>query len=193
MSSAEQATARRSARAFAGIAERPWRNALVAGVGGALTIAVLAAAHATHVAALHAAETLPLLIPPFGASCVLVFGAPASPFARPRNVIGGHLISAAMGLGAVAAFGAGPLAIALGVGLAIAAMMLSDTVHPPAGANPIVVAVSGAGWPFLAAPILLGATVVVAMGMAYQRLRKGAGKAIGTVAKADAQPALGRK
>jgi CBS-domain-containing membrane protein len=172
-------------RARAWLAERPWRAALVAGLGGALTIGVLAA--------LHAAETLPLLIPPFGASCVLVFGAPASPFARPRNVIGGHLISAAMGLGAVAAFGAGPLAIALGVGLAIAAMMLSDTVHPPAGANPIVVAVSGAGWPFLAAPILLGATVVVAMGMAYQRLRKGAGKAIGTVAKADAQPAVGRK
>lgn len=168
MSSVDQLTETRFAqRALRFVAERPWRNALIAGLGGALTIAVLAAVHATHVAA--------LLIPPFGASCVLVFGVPASPFARPRNVIGGHLVSAAVGLGAVAVLGTGPLGVAVGVGLAIAAMMVSDTVHPPAGANPIVVAITGAGWPFLIAPILVGATVVVVMGLAYRRLIAAAG------------------
>lgn len=141
---------------------RPWRAALLAGIGGALTIGVLAAIDGTGAA--------PLLIAPFGASCVLVFGVPASPFARPRNVIGGHLVTALMGLVAISLLGPGPLGIAAGVGLAIAAMMLTDTVHPPAGANPIVVALTHAGWPFLAAPVLLGAAAIVAIGFVYNRL-----------------------
>jgi len=147
---------------FAWIASRPWRAALIAGLGGFLTISVLAT--------INASDALPLLIAPFGASCVLVFGAPASPFARSRNVIGGHLVTALMGLCAVSVLGAGPLGIAVGVGLAIAAMMLTDTVHPPAGANPIVVAFSGASWSFLAAPVLVGAATIVVIGLAYNRL-----------------------
>jgi CBS-domain-containing membrane protein len=148
--------------AVAWLAARPWTTALVAGFGGFLTIGLLAT--------INASEALPLLIAPFGASCVLVFGVPASPFARARNVIGGHLVAAFMGLAAVSLLGAGPPGIAAGVGLAIAAMMLTDTVHPPAGANPIVVALTGAGWPFLAAPVLVGAGAIVVMGLAYRRL-----------------------
>lgn len=141
---------------------RPWRAAVLAGLGGFLTIGLLAT--------LNAAETLPLLIAPFGASCVLVFGVPASPFARPRNVIGGHFVTALVGLAAVSALGPGPLGMAVGVGVAIAAMMVTDTVHPPAGANPIVVALTHAGLPFLAAPVLAGAITIVAMGLAYNRV-----------------------
>lgn len=141
---------------------RPWRGALLAGFGGFLTICVLATINAT--------ETLPLLIAPFGASCVLVFGVPASPFARPRNVIGGHLVTAVMGLVAISLLGPGPLGIATGVGLAIASMMLTDTVHPPAGANPIVVALTQAGWSFLATPVLAGAVAIVALGFVYNRI-----------------------
>ena len=154
-------------RVLTAILSRPWRNAALAGIGGALTIGLLAAANETQVAL--------LLIPPFGASCVLVFGVPASPFARPQNVIGGHVISAAMGLVAVSLFGAGPRGIGMGVGLAIASMMVSDTVHPPAGANPIVVALAAPGWSFLFAPVLLGAAFIVILGAAYNRLRSSAG------------------
>jgi CBS-domain-containing membrane protein len=141
---------------------RPWQAALLAGFGGFLTIGMLAAVTAT--------DALSLLIAPFGASCVLVFGVPASPFARPRNVIGGHLVTALVGLIAVSLFGPGPLGIAVGVGLAIAAMMVTDTVHPPAGANPIVVALSHASWSFLAAPVLLGTVAIVATGLVYNRI-----------------------
>lgn len=147
---------------LAWIAGRPWRAALLAGLGGALTIGLLAS--------ITASGAVPLLIAPFGASCVLVFGVPASPFARPRNVIGGHLVTALMGLASVSLFGPGPIGIAIGVGLAIAAMMVTDTVHPPAGANPIVVALTHAGWAFLAAPVLIGAAAIVATGVAYNRL-----------------------
>jgi CBS-domain-containing membrane protein len=62
------------------------------------------------------------------------------------------------------------LGIALGVGLAIAAMMLTDTMHPPAGANPIVVAFTHASWMFVAAPVLIGAVTIVALGAAYRLL-----------------------
>jgi len=154
---------RSTSRVAAWLAAHPWRNAMLAGIGGALAIGALASANAVAV--------LPLLIPPFGASCVLVFAVPASPFARPRNVIGGHLISAAMGLMAVTLLGTGPLGMAAGVGLAIAAMMLSDTVHPPAGANPIVVALSNPGWSFLLAPVLAGAATIVVLGLAYNHAR----------------------
>lgn len=144
------------------IAERPWRAAALAGLGGFLAIEVLATADAS--------GPVPLLIAPFGASCVLVFGVPASPFARPRNVIGGHLVTAVMGLASIAVLGPGPLGIAAGVGLAIAAMMVTDTLHPPAGANPIVVALTHAGWSFLAAPVLVGAAAIVALGLICNRL-----------------------
>lgn len=157
-------TAARSAATgpLAWIAGRPWRAAFLAGLGGFLTIGLLAT--------LNAAGPLPLLIAPFGASCVLAFGVPASPFARPRNIIGGHLVTALMGLCAVSLLGPGSLGMAVGVGLAIAAMMMTDTVHPPAGANPIVVALSHAGWSFLAAPVLLGAIAIVVAGLAYNRV-----------------------
>lgn len=151
-----------SASLLTWLLSRPWRGATLAGVGGALTIGVLATANA--------ADYLPLLIAPFGASCVLVFGAPASPFANPRNVIGDHLVTAIAGLASVSVFGYGPLGIAIGVGLAIAAMMLTDTVHPPAGANPIVVAITHAGWPFVVAPVLIGAVAIVALSAAYNSL-----------------------
>lgn len=153
-------------RTLAAIGARPWRNAALSGLGGALTIGLLSVANETHVAL--------LLIPPFGASCVLVFGIPASPLARPRNVIGGHLISAAAGLLAVGAFGPTPIGIAVGVGLAIAFMMLSDTVHPPAGANPIVVALINPGWSFLLTPVLAGTVAIVLVGKLYNRLRQSA-------------------
>jgi CBS-domain-containing membrane protein len=147
---------------LAWVKARPWRAAALAGLGGFLAIAVLATVDAS--------GNLPLLIAPFGASCVLVFGVPSSAFARPRNVVGGHFVTALMGLLSVSAFGYSVIGTAAGVGLAIAAMMITDTVHPPAGANPIVVALMHAGWDFLAAPVLVGALGIVAMGAIYHRV-----------------------
>jgi CBS-domain-containing membrane protein len=163
MSDTEEAGRVSVAARFMGWAKaRPWRTAAFAGGGGFLTIGLLAATNTT--------GALPLLIAPFGASCVLVFGAPASPLAQPRHVIGGHLLAALIGLLVAWTLGYGPLGTAAGVGLAIAAMMLTDTLHPPAGANPIVVSLIHADWSFLATPVLAGAIVIVAMGVAYHRI-----------------------
>jgi CBS-domain-containing membrane protein len=58
--------------------------------------------------------------------------------------------------------GAGPVEMGLAVGLAIALMQLTRTVHPPAGADPLVVMMSSnTGWSFLAAPVLASAVLLV--------------------------------
>lgn len=142
------------------------RAAAIAGLGGFLVIFALAELSQFSGAA--------LLIAPFGASCVLVFALPASPLAQPRNVIGGHLVSTAVGLAAFMIFGATPLAFGVGVGLAIAAMLLARTTHPPAGADPIVVILAGASWTFLVAPVLAGAVAIVLAGAVYHRAATGA-------------------
>lgn len=75
-----------------------------------------------------------------------------------------------MGFLATSLFGFGVLGIATGVGLAIAAMMMTDTVHPPAGANPIVVALLHPDLSFLIVPVLVGATAIVASARLYNAL-----------------------
>jgi CBS-domain-containing membrane protein len=142
------------------------REALIAGVGGTAAIGVLALCARLAVT--------PLIIAPFGASCVLLFTVPASPLAQPRNVIGGHVLSALVGLVVVALIGHSPVAMALGVGLAIAVMRLTGTVHPPAGADPIVIALAAAPpWWFFAVPAGLGAAILVACAILYHRLVSG--------------------
>ena len=139
-----------------------WLAFALAAVGGGACIYLLASVQGL--------SSLKLVIPPFGASCVLVFLLPDSPLAQPRNVIGGHLISTLMGLVALSLFGAGPLGQSVGVAAAILAMAITRTVHPPAGADPLVVFAAAAGWSFLVTPVLVGAIAIVALGTVYHRV-----------------------
>lgn len=104
----------------------------------------------------------PWLMAPFGASCVLAFGLPDSPLAQPRALLGGHLITSAVGLLLLAWLGDAWWSQALAVGLALAAMQRARAVHAPAGANPLVVMQAHPGVEFLLTPTLLGALVIVA-------------------------------
>lgn len=79
---------------------------------------------------------LMLLIAPFGASAVLVYGAPRSPLAQPRNLVGGHMVSALVGVLCWKLLHDFPwLAAALAVSTAIALMHATKTLHPPGGAT----------------------------------------------------------
>ncbi|WP_246754853.1 MULTISPECIES: HPP family protein [Rhizobium] len=140
---------------------RRMRPAIISGAGGFLAIYSLSQLSST--------LGVLLLVAPFGASSVLVFALPQSPLAQPKNVIGGHLISAFIGIAVFALLGAQPLSFALAVGLAIAAMQATDTLHPPAGADPIVVLATGGSWSFLAVPILAGTVLIVAAAYCYHR------------------------
>nr|WP_236617153.1 HPP family protein [Halomonas anticariensis] len=108
---------------------------------------------------------------PFGATCVLLFAAPGAPLAQPRNVIGGHLIAATVGLVMMNVFGSGIWQMAVGVGVAIALMQFFRAVHPPAGANPLVVLTAGVhDWSFLATPVLAGSVVLVAIALVINNI-----------------------
>jgi CBS-domain-containing membrane protein len=113
---------------------------------------------------------LALLMAPFGASCVIVFALPDSPLAKPRNVIGGHLISTLTGLTFLHVFGHHAWTMAAAVALSIFFMQLTKTIHPPAGADPLVVILAGAGWSFLLTPVLAGSLLLVGLSAAYRLL-----------------------
>ncbi|HEY0484165.1 MAG TPA: HPP family protein [Kofleriaceae bacterium] len=112
------------------------------------------------VALLTDALQVPLVLGSFGATCVLVFGFPKVPFSQPRNVIVGHVLSSLIGLVFLTAFGAAWWSMALALATAVAAMLVTRTVHPPAGSNPVIVMLSHPTWTFLLTPTLYGAALI---------------------------------
>lgn len=114
----------------------------------------------------------PLLIAPFGATCVLIFGAPDSPLAQPRNVVGGHCIATLISLTLLHLFGAEWWVMALAVATSIGVMQLTSTLHPPAGATPLVVIMTKASWSFFFVPVLLGALILVSCAVLFNNLAR---------------------
>jgi CBS-domain-containing membrane protein len=109
--------------------------AIVAGAaGGAVAIGAMEA--------FSAATAFPLAAIPFATSIVMVLGMPDAPPAQPRALIGGHLVSTLAGLVILKLCGPAPWAAAVAVGLAMIAMHLTGTFHPPAGIDPLVVVVN---------------------------------------------------
>jgi len=112
---------------------------------------------------------VPLVLGSFGATCVLAFGFPQSPFSQPRNIIAGHFISSLVGLTMLQCLGPSWFAVALAAGLAIAAMLWFRVVHPPAGSNPVIVFLGTMHWDFLLVPTLVGALVITLVAIFFNR------------------------
>ena len=116
------------------------------------------------------------LIGSFGASCVLVYGVIQSPLAQPRNLIGGHVISALVGVTAAKLF---PdmlwLASAVAVAFAIVGMQITKTLHPPGGATALI-AVTGSpailklGYGYVLFPVLSGAMILLIVAMVFNNM-----------------------
>lgn len=116
-------------------------------------------------------QHVPLLMAPFGASCVLLFAAPDSPLAQPRNVIVGHLLSSLVGIVFLKYIGNSPLDIGVAVGVAIVVMQLTRTLHAPAGADPILILMLGfCGWDFLLIPVLMGSMLLVTIALVINNI-----------------------
>lgn len=125
---------------------------LAGAAGGALAIATME---------LFAAwSALPLMSIPFATSIVLVMGAPEADAAQPRALVGGHVVATTTGLAVLHIAGSGPGAAGIAVGLAIVAMHLTRTFHPPAGIDPLLVVVNSLPWTFLFVPVATGATLL---------------------------------
>jgi len=110
------------------------------------------------------------LIASFGSSMVLLYGYPESPFAQPKNIFFGHLLTALIGviilnLVPLPIFITIPIAVGLGVGL----MILFNVTHPPAGGNPIIVIIGSVSLDYLINPIITGSIIVLAFGIIINR------------------------
>src|SRR5262245_10682319 len=115
-------------------------------------------------------ERVPYLLASLGGSCVILFGIPDNVMAQPRSFIGGHLVGTTVGLIFSYAFGGGIFSMACAVGAAIALMMVTNTIHSPAGADPLIVMAAHPDWSFLAAPLGLGLAILFVGAIVYHRL-----------------------
>lgn len=112
----------------------------------------------------------PLLMAPFGATSVLIFGAPDSPFAQPRNVIGGNILAALVSLTILHVLGSSPVAMGMAVSIVIGIMQLTGTVHPPSGAVALVVMMTKPNWQFLLTPTFEGSVILVLCAVVFNNL-----------------------
>ena len=120
---------------------------------------------------------IPLIVAPMGASAVLIFVVPASPLAQPWPVIGGNTISAFMGVLAAHLIADPVVAIGVGVSLAIAAMSLTRSLHPPGGAAALTAliggpAVTSAGFLFPLFPVCINSVILVALGITFHKIAR---------------------
>jgi len=111
------------------------------------------------------------LIASFGSSMVLLYGYPESPFAQPKNIFFGHLLTSIVGivflnLIPLPIYITIPFAVGIGVGL----MILLNVTHPPAGGNPIIVIMGSVSLEYLITPIILGSLIILAFGIILNRL-----------------------
>jgi CBS-domain-containing membrane protein len=116
------------------------------------------------------------LIGSFGASAVLVYGAPLADFSQPRNLIGGHAISAIVGVTVYLLMGdasilSGPMAVSV----AIVAMHLTRTLHPPGGATALIAIIGGKnihalGYEYVIFPVLAGALIMLVVALLVNNL-----------------------
>jgi len=94
------------------------------------------------------------MVASWGGSAVIIFGMPRSDMAQPRSLIGGHILSTLIGLGLVTLLGTSLWVGVLGCSCALAAMLVTRTVHSPAGSNPLIIAAINPDWRFLLIPML---------------------------------------
>lgn len=116
------------------------------------------------------------LIGSFGASSVLIYGAIQSPLAQPRNLIGGHLVSALIGV-TINTFLPDIiwLTAPLAVSLSIVCMQITKTLHPPGGATALIAVIGSEkikalGYLYVLSPVLSGSLILLVVALVFNNL-----------------------
>ena len=117
-------------------------------------------------------EAAALIVASMGASAVLLFAVPHGPLSQPWPVIGGHLLSAVIGVSCAILVPDQVIAAALAVAVAIGAMHYARCIHPPGGATALSAVVGGPavhalGYQFVITPVLLNVLVIVAIAVLF--------------------------
>jgi CBS-domain-containing membrane protein len=112
----------------------------------------------------------PFLLASLGGSAVFLFGLTRAPAAQPRALFGGHIGGALIGIACYQYLGDAMWVYALAQILTLAYMLLTKTVHPPAGANPLIMIHSHAGFAALGQPVLVGVAALAAVAFVWSRL-----------------------
>lgn len=153
-------------RSWLGIELHPISHSerLVSAVGGFIGIFLILLASW---AVLGDHEAALLIVASMGASAVLLFGVPHGTLSQPWALIGGHTVSAVIGVAVARLIPAPFVAAALAVGLAIGAMHYLRCIHPPGGATAITAVIGGPavhalGFQFLLTPVLLNVAIILA-------------------------------
>ncbi len=121
---------------------------------------------------------LVMIIGSFGASAVLIYGAIKSPLAQPRNLLGGHVLSALIGVFFFQTFHSEMwLAASLAVATAIAVMHATKTLHPPGGATALIAVIGSEkihalGYLYALIPVGLGATIMLVVALLINNIPK---------------------
>jgi CBS-domain-containing membrane protein len=123
--------------------------------------------------ALAGPQASPFLLASMGGSAVFLFGLTRAPAAQPRALFGGHLSGALIGIACYQFFGDALWVCALAQALTLACMLLAKTVHPPAGANPLIMIHSHAGFAALWQPVFVGVAALAAVAFVWSRLVPG--------------------
>ena len=141
-----------------------FKQSIFAGIFSIFTIGVLTALT-------YKTELGIFIIASFGSSMVLLFGYPESPFAQPKNVFFGHLLTALVGMFFLY-FIPLPLFIIvpLAVGFGVALMILLNVTHPPAGGNPIIVIIGSVSIDYLLSPVISGSIIIIIFAIVLNRL-----------------------
>lgn len=119
-----------------------------------------------------------MIIGSFGASAVLIYGAIKSPLAQPRNFVGGHIISAVIGVASYQMFQDHLwLAAAVAVATAIAAMHFTRTLHPPGGATALIAVIGSSkihelGYLYAVIPVGVGALIMLVIALLVNNMPK---------------------
>lgn len=122
-------------------------------------------------------KDLTLLIGSFGASCVLIYGVIESPLAQPRNLIGGHLVSALIGVIICKLIPVIWIAAPLAVSLSIIIMQITKTLHPPGGATALIAVTGGTaikelGFMYILSPVLSGVLILFITALIFNNIPK---------------------
>ena len=125
---------------------------------------------------LFSGDDLVYIIGSFGASAVLIYGAVRSPLAQPRNLVGGHIISAVIGVIAYKLFYPFPwLASSIAVATAIAVMHATKTLHPPGGATALIAVIGSEkihalGFFYAVIPVGVGVLIMLIVALIVNNL-----------------------